>query len=227
MRAALSIDQLKSVYGRLASRYDFQHAFITARADQRGRKLLVEKSVAGGNDVLDCGSGTGTTGIMAAKKVGPNGRVTLFDLSDAMLAVAREKVAREGLQDRVAFQTGDMVHLPFDADRFDVVLSTYSLCPLYDPEKGALELYRVTKPGGRIGVAHSAEPRNSITKWLADRVEDWAWHFPWLSMGCRSVSVLPALERAGGRVVFSKHIGVPLWPFFVFIVEKPATGQRR
>lgn len=223
MRKALSIEELKGVYGQLASRYDFQHGLITARADQRGRKLLVEKAVRAGDKVLDCGAGTGTSGILAAKKVGPNGRVTLFDLSDAMLAVAQKKVIQEGLEDRVTCQTGDMVHLPFDDNSFDVVLSTYSLCPLYDPEKGALELFRVAKPGGLIAVAHSTEPQNQFVKWLADRVEDWAWHFPWLSMGCRSVTVLPALEREGGRVVFSRNIGVPLWPFFVFIAEKPTT----
>jgi ubiquinone/menaquinone biosynthesis C-methylase UbiE len=222
MRSALNMEELKSIYGRLARRYDFQHALITAKSDQRGRRLLVDKAVHEGDVVLDCGSGTGTTGIMAAKKAGANGKVTLFDLSDAMLAVARQKVMHEGLQARVTFQTGDTVHLPFADGTFDAVLSTYSLCPLYDPEKGALELYRVTKPGGRIGVAHSTEPRNPVVKWLADRVEDGAWHFPWLSMGCRSVSVLPALEHAGGRVLISKHIGIPLWPFFVFVVEKPA-----
>jgi len=160
---------------------------------------------------------------MAARKVGPNGKVTLFDFSDAMLAVAREKVIREGLQNRVTFQSGDMAHLPFEDDSFDLVLSTYSLCPLYDPGKGAMELYRVTKPGGKIGVAHSTEPRDPAVKWLADRVENIAWRFPLLSIGCRSVSVLPALEKAGGSVVFSRYIGIPWWPFLVFVVEKPAT----
>ena len=222
MRGARSIDELKSIYAHIAKRYDLQHALITARSDQRGRRLLVDKSVGEGDVVLDCGSGTGATGILAANKVGRHGKVTMFDLSDAMLAVARQKVMEAGLQDRVAFRTGDMVHLPFADNEFDVVLSTYSLCPLYDPEKGALELYRVAKPGGRIAVAHSAEPRNPVVRRLADRVEDVAWRIPWLSMGCRSVSVLPALERAGGRLVFSKNIGVPLWPFFVFIVEKPS-----
>lgn len=221
MREARSINELKSLYAHIARRYDFQHALITARSDQRGRRLLVDRAIAEGDTVLDCGSGTGATGILAANKVGGHGTVTMFDLSDAMMAVAREKVIQAGLQDRVVFQTGDMVHLPFEDNMFDVVLSTYSLCPLYDPEKGALELYRVTKPGGRIAVAHSTQPRNPILRWLSDRVEDGAWHFPWLSMGCRSVSVLPVLENAGGKVIFSKHIGVPLWPFFVFIVEKP------
>jgi demethylmenaquinone methyltransferase / 2-methoxy-6-polyprenyl-1,4-benzoquinol methylase len=225
MRGSLTIEQLKGIYARLAKRYDWQHALLTARSDQRGRQLLVNHAVREGDAILDCGAGTGTTGILAAKKAGPRGKVTMFDLSDAMLAVAREKVAHEGLQDRVMFQTGDIVHLPFDDNMFDIALSTYSLCPLYDPKQGALELYRVTKPGGKIAIAHSTEPRNPIVKWLAERVENWTWHFPWLSMGCRAVEVLPALESAGGRVVFLSNIGVPLWPFLVFIVEKPARSQ--
>ena len=160
---------------------------------------------------------------MAAVKAGPRGKVILFDLSNDMLSVAREKVVRENLQCRVTFLTGDMVHLPFDDNSFDAVLSTYSLCPLYDPEKGALELYRVTKPGGKLGIGHSTEPKNIILRYLADRVEDIAWRLPWLSMGCRSVSVLPALEKAGAKVLLSKDIGVPLWPFLILIIEKPTT----
>ena len=223
MRDALNIEQLRDIYSRIAKRYDLQHRLFTAGADQRGRKLLVEKSVRKDDNVLDCGSGTGTTGVLAAKKAGPDGKVILFDLSDAMLKVARQKVIEAGLQTRVSFRTGDIVHLPFNSDEFDVVLSTYSMCPLYDPEKGALELYRVTKPGGKIGVAHSTEPKSRMAKWLSDRIENWAWQFPSLSMGCRSVEVLPALERAGGKVLFARNIGGPLWPFLVFVVDKPAT----
>jgi demethylmenaquinone methyltransferase/2-methoxy-6-polyprenyl-1,4-benzoquinol methylase len=221
MRTALGKEELKRVYEGVARRYDFQHALLTLKSDQRGRKLLVDKAVHPDDKILDCGSGTGSTGILAARKAGAGGQVTMFDLSDSMLAVAREKVIQEGLRDRVTFETGDIVQLPFADDSFDVVLSTYSLCPVYDPEKGALELFRVTRPGGRIAIAHSTEPRNSVVKWLADRIENQAWKFPWLSMGCRSVDVLPALTGAGGKVLFSRHIGVPLWPFFVFIVEKP------
>ncbi len=222
MREALSVPELKGIYRRIAGRYDLQHALITARADQRGRALLVDKAVGPADSVLDCGSGTGSTGLLAAKKVGPQGRVTLFDLSESMLRVARRKVIDAGLQDRIEIRSGDMVHLPFDDGEFDVALSTYSMCPLYDPEQGALELYRVTRPGGKIGVAHSADPRNPIARWMADRVERWAWHFPSLSMGCRSVEILPTLREAGGKVLFETDIGVPLWPFRVFVVEKAA-----
>jgi len=222
MRKALSLEELKRVYGRIARRYDLQHALITGRADQRGRRLLIEKAVRDGDEVLDCGAGTGATGLMAARKAGPRGRVTLFDLSEAMLAVAREKASRQVLLDRLAFVSGDMVHLPFADASFDVVLSTYSLCPVYDPVAAALEMYRVARPAGRVAVAHSTEPGNPLVRWLADRLEDIAWRFPWLSMGCRSVDVLPALEAAGARIVFSRRIGFPLWPFLVFVAEKRA-----
>lgn len=199
MRKALGLDELRSVYGRIARRYDLQHALITAGADQRGRRLIVDRAVEPGANVLDCGAGTGTTGLLAARRAGPG--------------------------DRVWCVSGDMTRLPFPDDAFDVVLSTYSMCPLYDPARGALELYRVTRPGGRIGVAHSTDPRSRFTRWLARRVEDLAWRFPGLSMGCRSVAVLPALEGAGARTRFSRLIGVPLWPFRVFVVAKPGPGS--
>jgi len=221
MRKALGLIELKNIYAHVAKRYDLQHTLLTARSDQRGRKMLVENCVSEGDILLDCGAGTGITGILAAKKVGQNGKVTFFDLSEDMLSLAREKVARECLQQRVTFQRGDMVHLPFDDNQFDVVLSTYSLCPLYDPAAGALELYRVTKPGGKLGIAHSTEPNNFLVSKLAQKVENIVWRFPFISIGCRPVEVLPALLNAGANILFSKHIGIPLWPFLVFAVEKP------
>jgi demethylmenaquinone methyltransferase / 2-methoxy-6-polyprenyl-1,4-benzoquinol methylase len=220
MRQGLAPATLKRVYDRVAGRYDFQHGALTARSDERGRRLAVERAVEAGDRVLDAGAGTGSTALLAAVRVGANGRVTLFDLSDGMLAIAKRRAEAAGLAERMAFQTGDMVHLPFADDTFDVVLSTYSMCPVYDPAKAALDLYRVVKPGGRIGVAHSAAPANRVVRWVAERVESVAWRFPWLSLGCRSVSVLPTLEGAGARVLFVRTIGVPLWPFLVFVVAK-------
>jgi len=221
LREALDKERLNAVYNRVAERYDAQHSFFTAKSDQRGRKLLVDKMVATGDRVLDCGAGTGSTGLLAAQKIGESGKVVLFDASEGMLAVAKEKAAQAQIQERVTFQLGDMLDLPFEDNRFDSVLSTYSMCPVYDPVKGAMELYRVTKPGGRIGVAHSADPETLFVQWWADQIENIVWRIPSISLGCRSVAVLPLFEQLGCRTIFKKRIGVPLWPFLVFIVEKP------
>ena len=75
MREALDKLKLKSVYDHVAKRYDFQHAFFTAKSDQRGRELLVDVAVSTGDSVLDCGAGTGSTGLLAAEKVGEGGRI--------------------------------------------------------------------------------------------------------------------------------------------------------
>jgi len=220
MREGLQNDKLKSIYKTVAKRYDFEHTILTVLSDQRGREMVVANTVKEGNTVLDCGSGTGSTSLLAARKIGAQGRITLFDLSTDMLEVAKTKLQSEGLSERATFQTGDMSQLPFESDSFDVVLSTYSLCPLYDPAKGALELLRVTKPGGKIGVAHSTEPINALTRTIGNWIEGVAWRIPSISMGCRSVNVLPALKQAGGKVLMKKMIGVPFWPFVVFIIEK-------
>ncbi|WP_303722714.1 class I SAM-dependent methyltransferase [Malonomonas rubra] len=214
---------LRAVYNRVARRYDFQHAFFTAGSDQRGRCMLVENAVSRGNRILDCGSGTGSTALLALEKAGPSGNAVLFDMSDGMLAVAKKRIAEAGMSNQAEFKTGDMLSLPFEDNCFDVALSTYSMCPLYDPAKGARELYRVTKPGGLIGVAHSTDPINPAVKWIADRVENLVWHIPSISLGCRSVSVLPSLEQVDCEIIFKKYLGIPLRPFLVFVAKKPAT----
>ena len=223
MRNAMDKGRLGSVYDRVAGRYDFQHAFFTAGSDQRGRRTLVEHAVGAGDRILDCGSGTGSTALLALDKAGPSGHAVLFDMSDGMLNVARKRLADAGLGPQAEFRTGDILALPFEDNSFDVVLSTYSLCPVYDPAEGARELYRVTRPGGLVGVAHSSDPQNRAVKWMADRVEGLVWHIPSISLGCRSVSVLPALEQLGCEIRFRKTLGIPLWPFLVFVARKPAS----
>lgn len=218
----LEVDRLRSIYDSVAARYDRQHWLTTAGTDEQGRELVVDHAVQEGDEVLDAGAGTGSTALLAARRVGPTGHVTLFDLSPHMLAKAEEKFEHEGLLDRATFVTGDVLDMPFPDGRFDVVLSTYSACPLYDPAEGVREMYRVLRPGGSLGVAHSTEPANLVVRWVAHRLEDGYWHLPEISLGCRPVSVLPELREAGAVERFTTRLGVPFWPFLVFVVEKPA-----
>ncbi|ORJ61554.1 hypothetical protein B5V00_05815 [Geothermobacter hydrogeniphilus] len=221
MRKALTREKIQDIYSRLAAHYDTLHRLLTAGADQRGRRMLVEKTITSEEKILDCGAGTGSCGLLAAKMSGATSHVILLDLNETMLRTGRKKTLQEDLTERTSWLVGDMTRLPFPDNSFDLVFSSYSLCPLTDPRQGALELYRVTRPGGKIAVAHSTEAENPFIHWAADKIETLAWRYPILSMGCRPVSVLPALERAGAKLLFRQRIGVPLWPFLIFIMKKP------
>ena len=223
MRAALDPGVLKTVYDRAAAYYERWHAVATARADQRGRAMLVSNCVGQGDLVLDAGGGTGLTSRIAAAASGFEGRVVLLDFSGGMLRRARKTGVTRSPGAPVSPVMGDISSLPFGTETFDVVLSTYSVCPLRDPAAGVVEMYRLVKAGGLLGVAHSAEPASGLSGWVGRGVENLVWRWPQLSLGCRSVSVLPELKGLGAEVVSDRRIGIPLWPFRVFIVRKPAT----
>lgn len=184
--------------------------------------MLVRRCVRRGDRVLDAGGGTGLTSKMAAAAAGPEGSVVLLDFSTGMLRRAVETGVAGSRGAQVRLVMGDISRLPFPEGSFDVVLSTYSVCPLEDPVAGTAEMYRMVKPGGLLGVAHSWEPASGLTHWVGRKVEDLVWRWPQVSLGCRAVTVLPELERLGARVLMDARIGVPLWPFRVFVVEKPA-----
>jgi ubiquinone/menaquinone biosynthesis C-methylase UbiE len=212
---------LRRLYDRLAGRYDAQHALITAGTDGSGRRAIVSAGVRVGDRILDAGGGTGSTGLLAARRAGPAARVVILDQSRGMLAVAGRRAEAAGRRRQVSLVVGDIHAAPFRAGAFDVVLSTYSMCPLVAPEEGASALYRLVRAGGCLGVAHSTEPSGRAIRWVAARVEAWAWLRPGLSMGCRAVSVLPALRELGAIVELDRRLGVPLWPFHLLVVRKP------
>lgn len=94
--------------------------------------------------VLDAAGGTGKWSIPIAK-CGP--KVVLTDISDGMLNVARRKIAKEGLQDRIEVRKGDIRRLDFDDETFDLVFCDHALCFIQEQEKVVKELVRVLKKG--------------------------------------------------------------------------------
>lgn len=215
-------EQLKQLYDNAAQWYDVQHALLTSGTDEACRRWLVLHAVRLGDRILDAGGGTGSTALVAAKQAGPRGHVTCLDLSEPMLDQGRQKAAQQGQSERIRFQQGDLYTLPYADGTFDTVLTTFSLCPLADPSGGVLELYRVLKPGGLLGAAHSAEPAQPLLQQLYHASEAALQRYaPKLTLGCRAVSVLPALQAAGAEVVRQQRLGLPHLPFLAFVVRKP------
>ena len=113
---------------------------------------LVFGDVEPGDTVLDLGSGAGIDLLLAAKRVGPEGRVIGVDMTDVMIEKARANILAAGL-DNVEVRKGFIEELPVETDSVDWVISN---CVInLSPEKNRVfaEIARVLKPGGRILVS--------------------------------------------------------------------------
>jgi SAM-dependent methyltransferase len=106
---------------------------------------LVGELEPAGLQVLDAATGTGNTAIAAARA---GAYVDAFDIAEPLLAQARDRAAREGVE--VRFITGDLLDVPYPDDAFDLVVSTFGVFAADDPIRAARELVRVCHPGGRI-----------------------------------------------------------------------------
>lgn len=109
-------------------------------------------TLAAGETVLDLGSGAGVDAFLAAREVGPSGRVIGVDMTPAMLDKARANVARAGATN-VEFREGRLESLPVASASIDAVTSNCVINLV--PDKGAVfaEVARVLKPGGRLVIS--------------------------------------------------------------------------
>lgn len=105
-----------------------------------------------GQTILELGSGPGMDSLLAARRVGPTGKVVGVDMCDAMIAKARHNAELLGLNN-VEFVNAGIEQLPLPSESVDVVISNgvFNLCP--DKPSVLSEVYRVLRPGGRLQMA--------------------------------------------------------------------------
>ena len=105
-----------------------------------------------GDTVLDLGSGAGVDVFLAARQVGPQGRVIGVDMTPEMIARARENQARWDYEN-VEFRLGEIENLPVEDGIVDVVLSNCVINLVPDKRQVFHEIYRVLKSGGRFSIS--------------------------------------------------------------------------
>jgi arsenite methyltransferase len=105
-----------------------------------------------GESILDLGSGSGMDSFIAAHEAGPNGKVVGLDMTDSQLEKARKLRDEAGLSN-MSFKRGFIEELPFQDERFDVVISNGVINLSYDKPRVFKEASRTLKRGGRLAIS--------------------------------------------------------------------------
>jgi ubiquinone/menaquinone biosynthesis C-methylase UbiE len=161
-----------------------------------GENLLQALGARPGERILDLGSGTGEPALTLARCQRGRVDITGIDSAAPMVAVAQDKVSREGLEN-VRFQTMRAEDLGFADDSFDRALSRFGVMLFDDPLRGTREMRRVLKPGGRFAIAVWSTPETMRTLY-------WSYQVFWDRIPPDLAPPLPKVTSLGGAGVLDE-----------------------
>lgn len=170
-------EQVTEMFNTIAPKYDFLNRWLSFSIDKIWRKNVV-KNITGVKypDVLDVATGTGDLALAIAKRVKVN-MIYGVDISEEMLKIADEKIAKKGLHQKIFLKTGDSENLDFANNEFDFVTVAFGVRNFENLEKGLAEMTRVLRPDGKLIVLELTNPTvfpfNHIYKFYFLKILPW------------------------------------------------------
>jgi len=153
-----------------------------------------------GETVLDLGSGGGIDVLLSAKRVGPTGKAYGLDMTDEMLALAREN-QRKSVLENVEFLKGEIEQIPLPDESVDVIVSNCVINLSADKDRVLTEAFRVLRPGGRLAVSDIVmrgevpeEIRKSVELWIgcvAGALQEYEYEAKLIAAGFDDIDIEP------------------------------------
>lgn len=159
-------EQIRRMFDKIAPSYDRLNHTLSLGIDRRWRRTAVDAlGKHQPQQILDIATGTGDFALLLAKRIKPQ-HIVGADISEGMMAVGREKVKEEGLQNVISFQYEDCMQLSFPDGSFDAVTSSYGVRNFQNLDKGLQEMQRVLRPGGHLLIVELTPPPSFPMKQL-------------------------------------------------------------
>ena len=173
-------EQIRQMFDGIAPDYDRLNHLMSLGADRCWRRRALREIVTPSSpqQILDIACGTGDFSLAITRRMHPDSRITGLDLSEGMLSVMREKVARAGLQERIRCEQGDSEAMRWQDGSFDVVTIAFGIRNFAHREAALQEILRVLRPGGRLVILELSVPEG---KFLRGCYNLYFKHFvPWI-----------------------------------------------
>jgi demethylmenaquinone methyltransferase/2-methoxy-6-polyprenyl-1,4-benzoquinol methylase len=205
-------EEARISYNRMSRWYDLMAGWAERKYRMAGLEML---DVQAGEQVLEIGFGTGQCLVELAHAVKEQGKVYGIDISDGMTAIAKVKLAKSGYLQRTELTCVDAVELPYDADYFDAIFTSFTLELFDTPDIPVVlkECHRVLSQGGRMTVVAMAK---KIPPGLMERLYEW-FHRKWPRYAdCRPIYAAASMQGAG--FLIRKATTMSMWGLSVEVV---------
>jgi len=152
--------QVERMFDAIAENYDTLNHTLSMGIDKGWRKkALLSLKKYNPQKILDIATGTGDLSIQAYRLLHPES-ILAIDLSEGMMNIGRQKVAKENLENFITFEKQDCMDLDIPDNSFDVAMVAFGVRNFEDLDKGLQEILRVLRPGGRLMILELTTPRS-------------------------------------------------------------------
>ena len=148
--------QVTKMFDNIAESYDFLNHTLSLGMDNIWRKIAIKKLSNNPTTILDIATGTGDFAISASKYT--NATITGIDISQGMLDVGLNKIAKKELTARIQLQLADSENLPFEDNSYDAITAGFGVRNFEDLNKGLSEMHRTLKKDGIVAILEPSEP---------------------------------------------------------------------